>query len=421
MVASLFTAPLNTVSTADVNAFLDLDLEEGTRLDYKEAERGIPDTALKVIIAFANTYGGLLILGVEASKTTNRPITRKGIALTPGLEEALTAKCLSLVYPPLMPEIRICPFKSNPTQPTDDRAFLVVKVAPSVAAPHADKENHVYVRVNSQCSLADLSMLRFLFERQHRHEELTSQLTKSVRQRGTSVYRRIRSGPSSTLLTESRHICFEMIPLDAPTDILSFDYKGETMPFLDGQIEERLNKAGWVTNMGKRDGMLPEPDGLGIAATYIGKRRIVPIPSTDVEDQPISTIYFDRSGALFVDLATASLGEPHPDVSTNNRDMMISQLLIRLASLIKEMKILLREYEYAGRMQATIWEDTDSGVSLILDPPTGHRGSAVFSITDSWEDLYQKLGRMVSQMTRSWLKSPFVIRSWPEGSSPNLE
>ncbi len=167
MALDLFTAPLDTVTATDVKDFLSRAEvnEEGPRLEYKASDPngGIPhDPALKVIIAFANTYGGVLILGVGADQTTNRPISWEGVHLKNGLEETVTAMCSSSIFPPVIPEVHIYPFQSDLALPTDDKAFVIVRVAPSLAAPHADKKNHFYVRVNSQCPLADLPTLTFL-------------------------------------------------------------------------------------------------------------------------------------------------------------------------------------------------------------------------------------------------------------------
>jgi len=197
MALDLFAAPLDTVTATDVIDFLSrIEVnEEGPRLEYKAADSsgGIPhDTALKVIIAFANTYGGVLILGVEANRTTNRPVRWEGVQLTKGLEETVTAMCSSSIFPPVIPEVHVYPFKSDPALPTDDKAFVIVRVAPSLATPHADKENHFFVRVNSQCRLADLPTFTFLLNRQQQHAEMAARLVKSVRERGASIRQRFR-------------------------------------------------------------------------------------------------------------------------------------------------------------------------------------------------------------------------------------
>ena len=58
---------------------------EGPRLDYK-AE--IPKELQKVVAAFANTLGGIILLGIEANRATNRPVwPPKGMQKVTGIEK----------------------------------------------------------------------------------------------------------------------------------------------------------------------------------------------------------------------------------------------------------------------------------------------------------------------------------------------
>jgi hypothetical protein len=61
--------------------FLRLSQEEGPLLDYKQADRssgGVPDSTFETIVAFANTYRGLLILGVRMQLFALLPNTLSG-------------------------------------------------------------------------------------------------------------------------------------------------------------------------------------------------------------------------------------------------------------------------------------------------------------------------------------------------------
>ena len=427
MALDLFTAPLDTVTATDVKDFLSrVEIQqEGPRLEYKMADRsgGIPtDTALKVIIAFANTYGGVLILGVEADKTTNRPVRWEGVQLKNGLEEAITAMCSSSIFPPAIPEVHICPFKSDPALPADDKAYVIVRVAPSLAAPHADKENHFFVRVNSQCRLADLPTLTFLLNRQQQRAEMTAQLVKSVRERGASIRQRFKPELNTQLQQRwgpgFNRIYFELNPLDSPTDLLSFDYSENARAPGDQHIITRFTEHGWFVRPQKPDDIVPEPEGLGLVAIY-GSR---PFEEEQLNTMAVSTLYIDRSGGLFVDLSTASLAWSPPGATPNNPYAVAQQLLRRLDSATRAEVGLVREHTYAGRMQATVWVDLGDDSEPQLDPTKTHRGSTIFSVLDSLENRQRSIGRMVSQMTRSWLRFSFIVRNWPGGSGgPDLE
>ncbi len=64
---SLFTKPINEIVIDDVISFCEQGTEEGVRLDYKRDFSGSNENRqiAKVISAFANTYGGILLLGVD--------------------------------------------------------------------------------------------------------------------------------------------------------------------------------------------------------------------------------------------------------------------------------------------------------------------------------------------------------------------
>ena len=62
---SLWYKQLDTIAYADIDAFCTRNIPEGLRLDYK---REMPTDLAKLVAAFANTLGGLIILGVEAEK-----------------------------------------------------------------------------------------------------------------------------------------------------------------------------------------------------------------------------------------------------------------------------------------------------------------------------------------------------------------
>ncbi|HEX8032564.1 MAG TPA: ATP-binding protein [Ktedonobacterales bacterium] len=192
MTASLFTDSLATVTSDDVQAFLDLDQEEGPRIDYKAVDStnrtGLPETMYRAVCAFANTYGGLIVIGVSVDDKTNRPAKREGIPLRQGLEEAITSKCQSLIFPPLAPEVRVCPFKSDETLPEADRAFVVVRVSASLSTPHQmQKDNRILVRVGSECRDPDLATLRTLFDRELGQERRVESVAVRLQEGARSV------------------------------------------------------------------------------------------------------------------------------------------------------------------------------------------------------------------------------------------
>ena len=110
---SLWHKPVELVTFDDIEAFCQLGYTEGPRLDYK-AE--IPNKLHKVVAAFANSLGGLIVLGIEADKATNKPAwPPRGMKKAPGIEERITAICRDNIYPPVCP--KSAPSFRTPTMP----------------------------------------------------------------------------------------------------------------------------------------------------------------------------------------------------------------------------------------------------------------------------------------------------------------
>jgi len=122
---------------------------EGKTLEFKR-ELSSPDGALKTIVAFANTAGGTLLLGVE-----DRSRHVRGIHDPLALEERVANLVCDLIVPRLVPEIEILPWR---------RAnLLAIQVHPSASRPHYIKReglaSGVYVRVGSTNRRADAEMV----------------------------------------------------------------------------------------------------------------------------------------------------------------------------------------------------------------------------------------------------------------------
>ncbi|MCK4815491.1 ATP-binding protein, partial [bacterium] len=119
---------------------------EGKTIEYKA---DFPSDLEKSISAMANTYGGIILIGVEANQTTNTPILPiKGRELTKGLEEKITSICLRKIYPPYFPSVKVCPFKN---EKGEDKCVVFIKVHESDQTPHAiNNDTDVYLRIRSQ-------------------------------------------------------------------------------------------------------------------------------------------------------------------------------------------------------------------------------------------------------------------------------
>jgi ATP-dependent DNA helicase RecG len=122
---------------------------ESKTLEFKR-DLSSPDGALKAIVAFANTSGGILLLGVE-----DRTAHVRGVTEPLDLEERLANLISDHITPRLMPEIEILPWRRT--------QVVAVQVHPSPSRPHHLKregvDGGVYVRVGSTNRRADRELV----------------------------------------------------------------------------------------------------------------------------------------------------------------------------------------------------------------------------------------------------------------------
>jgi predicted HTH transcriptional regulator len=126
-----------------------LKLSESKTLEFKRdlsSQVGV----LRTIVAFANTAGGVLLLGVEDATRNVR-----GVAKPLAMEERLANLVSDSILPRLVPDIEILPWRRN--------HVLAVQVHPSSGRPHylrsAGLEGGVYVRVGSTNRRADRELI----------------------------------------------------------------------------------------------------------------------------------------------------------------------------------------------------------------------------------------------------------------------
>jgi hypothetical protein len=143
----MFGTPLDEIDFDTIVRFLETGVRERFVLDLKS---DFPVDLGKTIAAFANTYGGVILIGVEEAKTGAAQLPVCGIELKPGLRERVLQIALDTIYPPVLPEVRVVEFKSDETLLEPDRAVVVVRVNESENPPHAVKDRTtVYLRIDN--------------------------------------------------------------------------------------------------------------------------------------------------------------------------------------------------------------------------------------------------------------------------------
>ncbi len=125
---------------------------EGRNIEFK---RELPTRfgIVHTVVAFANTSGGTIIIGVEDG-------TRKivGVSDPLTLEEKITSLITDLIVPQILPEIEIISYKKL--------QIIAIRIYPSPLKPHYLKskglENGTYVRIGSTNRVADFRFIQEL-------------------------------------------------------------------------------------------------------------------------------------------------------------------------------------------------------------------------------------------------------------------
>jgi len=137
-----------------------LSQPEGKTLEFKR-DLSSPEGALKAIVAFANTSGGTLVIGIE-----DETKEVKGIPDVLTEEERLANLIADSISPKLVPSIEVIPWRK--------KHLLAVEIYPSPNRPHylnrLGPEAGVLVRVGSTNRRADL----FLVEEMKRYSQVSS-------------------------------------------------------------------------------------------------------------------------------------------------------------------------------------------------------------------------------------------------------
>ena len=174
----MFNLSKDEITFEVVQAFC-REWQEGVRVEYKqEITRDIP----KTVSSFANTQGGLLIIGVKENEPNNEePFTIVGIPNTGGIEERIVQSAITGIYPPVMPEVIIVKV------PETENVIVIVRVDESHHAPHAiQNSTKVYIRHANitqpyeKPQLAQMDYIEYLLTRRQDPQGITQQIIDQI-------------------------------------------------------------------------------------------------------------------------------------------------------------------------------------------------------------------------------------------------
>lgn len=164
----LFIKKITKITFEDVVNFCNEQIRESIHLDYK---KNFPADLEKTISAFANTMGGLIIIGVE-DKDGKPKLPVRGLKYERGLNERVTNIILSNIYPPVFPEIQVC-------DPIRNRTFVIIRVPQSNTDHWIRHRTEIYIRtgdITKPERLATRDEIEWLRDKRKKSEELRETL-----------------------------------------------------------------------------------------------------------------------------------------------------------------------------------------------------------------------------------------------------
>ena len=144
----------------DVRALVKTGQREGPLLDYK-SDVSHKDNWPSTVAAFANTFGGLIVFGVEGKNDQPRRLTGfdpKGVEV----KTKLTSMVIDRIQPRPNFSVRVVTHDQDPT-----REVALLRVAEGQDPPymHSNQSEHrIYIRVGAQKTEADYLQLSSLLE-----------------------------------------------------------------------------------------------------------------------------------------------------------------------------------------------------------------------------------------------------------------
>lgn len=176
----MFTKPASEIEFSDIEEFCS-EVGEGVRVEYKQKIEHIP----KIVSSFANTLGGIFIIGAKTDKKTNKVIAIDGIPNSGGLEEQIQQSALTGIYPAVIPQVIIIDIPNNP-----NNVVVVIRVDESLQAPHAiQNSTRIYIRTGSisqPYELAEIDRIQYMLKRRDDSQNITRGILKRIEQRSES-------------------------------------------------------------------------------------------------------------------------------------------------------------------------------------------------------------------------------------------
>ncbi len=253
MPRSLWTTPIASLTADDVRAFCALQKPEGQRIEYKSdlSSNDAGKQVAKIVVSFANTHGGLLIIGVLETPPKSGLPEREPEGRDLGIDPhgTIVNICAASIFPPFTPEISAF----IPASPGSKEGFVVVRTTASPIAPHAcENDTGIYVRTHDHAKPARPTLDRLTHLIENRKARIAVQ-TERVRSSVERISNALEIQPVAYRSKERRpgRIAFALGPTMAGESVMSWDeIPKPPVWFVDGFVV--------------REGVIPTVDGFYI-------------------------------------------------------------------------------------------------------------------------------------------------------------
>ena len=176
----MFTKPIDEITFEDVKSFCK-EWAEGVRVEYKQEIKHIP----KIVSSFANTLGGIFIIGVKTDEENNAILPIEGIPKRSGIMEQIQRSAGDGIYPSIMPDVKIVDV------PNTNNVVVVLRVDESLQAPHVQQNSPVvYIREGSTTPpyvYADVDRINYLLKRRESSQNIVDQILLRINKRARQV------------------------------------------------------------------------------------------------------------------------------------------------------------------------------------------------------------------------------------------
>lgn len=257
----LFTAPSSEIDFSLVRSFLDLGVEEGFTIEYKST----CDAAVAGVAAMANTYGGVVLIGVRTDEPPHKDRPAEVVGVPPAEKERLVNKIATVLDPPWWcPEVIAVPTGGG------DKVVLVVRIDADAAPRPVLHKGAVRVRMEGRNVIADRRMVRALFEEPGSAQQTFYGVPRRWPDEYEGVRNRVEPSPDLTV----RAICSRHLR------------GGAGRPRLGGRVKETVGRS--LSDSGGPDHG-PQLANVDLLRLF---ESAVPPSGWDIDDQYLNSRFF---------------------------------------------------------------------------------------------------------------------------------